>query len=788
MIFQSSTLAALFILPVVSGFTAPNWVVNQQSTKLDAGKTLYDKIFEDHTVTESDGSTLLYIDRHLVHEVTSPQAFEGLRLANRGVRRPDCTLLTVDHNVPTEDRTQLVDVESFISEINSKTQVLQLEKNVEDFGLKYFGMEDERQGIVHIIGPEQGFTLPGTTCVCGDSHTATHGAFGSLAFGIGTSEVEHVLATSTLPQVKGKNFLIKIDGDLNEAVTSKDIILHICGIIGTAGGTGCVIEFAGSAVRSLSMEARMSVSNMAIEAGARAGLIAPDEVTFEYLKGRPMSPSDEDWDNACAYWKSICSDDDAVYDKVVEIDATDIAPTVTWGTSPQDVVPITGNVPDPNEAPDATRKAAMERSLNYIGLEGNQPLEGVKIDKAFIGSCTNGRIEDLREVAAVAMGRKVADHVHALVVPGSGLVKKQAEDEGLDKILIEAGFDWREPGCSMCLAMNPDKLNPQERCASTSNRNFEGRQGNGGRTHLMSPGMAAAAAIEGRLVDVRCLSQLSQVSGNKIDLEYAETAAAQQVETPVFVFAPEEQAAEANESVSAGMPVLNTVKSIAAPLDLENIDTDMIIPARFLKTIKRTGLGVSAFFNMRYEADDSPKPDFVFNKPEYKNANILIAGDNFGCGSSREHAPWALMDLGITCIVSTSFADIFFGNCFKNGMLPVVLQPEQVRILMGAAQALEELEVDLVAQTITRIPTGETFEFSVDPFRKHCLLNGLDDIGITLQKKNILTQYEQQRGQVMPWLDNVLEAHRKAVPAKSCGGQGSCGGEGGCSDNKTELF
>lgn len=450
------------------------------------------------------------IDRHLVHEVTSPQAFEGLRLANRGVRRPDCTLLTVDHNVPTEDRQELKDVESFISEVNSRTQVLELEKNVERFGLKYFGMEDERQGIVHIIGPEQGFTLPGTTCVCGDSHTATHGAFGALAFGIGTSEVEHVLATSTLPQVKGKNFLISIEGKLDEAVTSKDIILHVCGVIGTAGGTGCVIEFAGSAIRSLSMEARMSISNMAIEAGARAGLIAPDEITFEYLNGRPMSPAEEDWDKACEYWKSLCSDEDAVYDKVVEIKAEDIAPTVTWGTSPQDVAPIDGLVPDPENAVDDARKAAMERSLNYIGLEGNQALEGVKIDKAFIGSCTNGRIEDIRAVAAIATGRKVAEGIHAYVVPGSGLVKKQAEDEGLDKILTEAGFDWREPGCSMCLAMNDDKLKPQERCASTSNRNFEGRQGGGGRTHLVSPAMSAAAAIAGSLADVRKFPYLGE--------------------------------------------------------------------------------------------------------------------------------------------------------------------------------------------------------------------------------------------------------------------------------------
>jgi len=757
---------------VVSGFTAPNWVVNQQSTKLDAGKTLYDKIFEDHTVTESDGSTLLYIDRHLVHEVTSPQAFEGLRLANRGVRRPDCTLLTVDHNVPTEDRTQLVDVESFISEINSKTQVLQLEKNVEDFGLKYFGMEDERQGIVHIIGPEQGFTLPGTTCVCGDSHTATHGAFGSLAFGIGTSEVEHVLATSTLPQVKGKNFLIKIDGDLNEAVTSKDIILHICGIIGTAGGTGCVIEFAGSAVRSLSMEARMSVSNMAIEAGARAGLIAPDEVTFEYLKGRPMSPSDEDWDNACAYWKSICSDDDAVYDKVVEIDATDIAPTVTWGTSPQDVVPITGNVPDPNEAPDATRKAAMERSLNYIGLEGNQPLEGVKIDKAFIGSCTNGRIEDLREVAAVAMGRKVADHVHAFVVPGSGLVKRQAEDEGLDKILIEAGFDFREPGCSMCLAMNDDKLKPQERCASTSNRNFEGRQGGGGRTHLLSPSMAAASAIAGSLADVRKFPYLGDKESDPRNIDKnnrgSRVFTTENYVSPGAVInppAPYMAQKTGDSEAAAGLPKFTVLKGKSAPLDIQNIDTDMIIPKEFLKTIKRAGLGFAAFAELRYHNADEVatmgedvavmNEDFVLNKPEYSGTSILIAGDNFGCGSSREHAPWSINDMGIKCLISTSFADIFYNNCFNNGMLPLILTREEIEVLLDdAADPNNELSVDLNNQKVTR-SNGESFSFDIDPFRKMCLLNGLDKIGLTLEKIDQITAFEKERSVAYPWLDGA---------------------------------
>jgi len=762
----------LLLLPSVSGFTAPKTTTATTKTALDAGRTLYDKIFVDHTVTEADGSTLLYIDRHLVHEVTSPQAFEGLRLANRGVRRPDCTLLTVDHNVPTEDRQQLKDVESFISEINSRTQVLQLEKNVDDFGLKYFGMEDERQGIVHIIGPEQGFTLPGTTCVCGDSHTATHGAFGALAFGIGTSEVEHVLATSTLSQVKGQNFLISIEGELDEAVTSKDIILHICGVIGTAGGTGSVIEFAGSAIRSLSMEARMSISNMAIEAGARAGLIAPDETTFAYLKGRPMSPSDDDWEKACEYWKGLCSDEDAVYDKVVEIKAEDIAPTVTWGTSPQDVAPINGLVPDPEKASDDARKAAMERSLNYIGLEGNQPLEGVKIDKAFIGSCTNGRIEDIREVAAVAMGRKVAEGIHAYVVPGSGLVKKQAEDEGLDKILIEAGFDWREPGCSMCLAMNDDKLKPQERCASTSNRNFEGRQGGGGRTHLVSPAMSAAAAIQGSLADVRKFPYLGDPESDprKIDTN---NRGSRVFSTETFVSpgaiidppAPYMSDNTEDGEVASGLPKFEVLTGKSAPLDIQNIDTDMIIPKEFLKTIKRAGLGFAAFAELRYknpdqvatlgedvaENDDS----FILNKPEYSGTSILIAGDNFGCGSSREHAPWSINDMGIRCIISTSFADIFYNNCFNNGMLPLTLTREEVEVLLeDASNPDNELKVDLPNQKVIR-SNGEFFEFEIDSFRKMCLLNGLDKIGLTLEKVDKIAEFETERSQLYPWLDGA---------------------------------
>ncbi|NNF76697.1 MAG: 3-isopropylmalate dehydratase large subunit [Rhizobiales bacterium] len=464
-------------------------------------KTLYDKIWDDHLVHEADdGTCLLYIDRHLIHEVTSPQAFEGLRLAGRKMRAPEKTLAVVDHNVPTTDRSMGID------DPEAKLQVDTLARNAAEFGVDYFDENDERQGIVHIIGPEQGFTLPGTTIVCGDSHTSTHGAFGALAHGIGTSEVEHVLATQTLIQTKAKNMRVTVNGVLPDGVGAKDIILAIIGEIGTAGGTGHVIEFAGEAIRALSMEGRMTVCNMTIEGGARAGLIAPDEKTFAYLKDTPRAPKGADWDAAVAYWKTLYSDDDAEFDVEVTLDAANLPPTVTWGTSPEDVIPISGVVPDPAGEQDAGRKQSIERSLKYMGLTPGTKITDVPIDRVFIGSCTNGRIEDLRQVAEIAKGKKVAATVNAMVVPGSGLVKAQAEAEGIDKVLIEAGFDWREPGCSMCLAMNADKLEPEERCASTSNRNFEGRQGRGGRTHLVSPSMAAAAAIAGHFIDVRELS------------------------------------------------------------------------------------------------------------------------------------------------------------------------------------------------------------------------------------------------------------------------------------------
>lgn len=463
-------------------------------------RTLFDKIWDAHLVhSDPNAASILYIDRHLVHEVTSPQAFEGLRNTNRKVRSPERTLAVADHNIPTSNRSE------GIKDEESRIQVETLAKNASDFSVPYFNMEDIRQGIVHVIGPEQGFTQPGMTIVCGDSHTATHGAFGALAFGIGTSEVEHVLATQTLIQKPAKNMLVEVNGSLPPGVTAKDIILEIIGKIGTAGGTGYVIEYAGSTIRDLSMEGRMTICNMSIEAGARAGMIAPDEKTYEYLKGKPMSPSGDNWIKALEWWKSLPSDENAIYDKKISIDSSKLVPTVTWGTSPEDTAPITGTVPDPKNEKDLAIKAKLERALSYMDLKPGQKISEIKIDTVFIGSCTNSRIEDLRAASKIVKGKKVSNEIRAMIVPGSGLVKEQAEKEGLDAIFKEAGFDWREPGCSMCLAMNADRLSPGERAASTSNRNFEGRQGRLGRTHLVSPEMAAAAAIKGYLTDVRNL-------------------------------------------------------------------------------------------------------------------------------------------------------------------------------------------------------------------------------------------------------------------------------------------
>ncbi|KAK1765756.1 3-isopropylmalate dehydratase [Phialemonium atrogriseum] len=740
-------------------------------------RTLYDKVLQDHIVDErDDGTILLYIDRHLVHEVTSPQAFEGLRNAGRKVRRPDCTLATTDHNVPTSPRTNLKDISSFIKDADSRTQCVTLEENVRDFKLTFFGLNDKRQGIVHIIGPEQGFTLPGTTLVCGDSHTSTHGAFGALAFGIGTSEVEHVLATQTLITKRSKNMKIQVDGELAPGVSSKDVILHVIGLIGTAGGTGCVVEFCGSSIRSLSMEARMSICNMAIEGGARAGMIAPDQTTYDYLKGRPLAPKADspDWKRAVQYWSSLSTDDGAKFDKEVYINAKDIAPTVTWGTSPQDVIPITGVIPGPDDFTDPNKKEACKRSLEYMGLTAGTPVQDVVLDKIFIGSCTNARIEDLRAVAKVVNGKHIASNIkRAMIVPGSGLVKKQAEDEGLDKIFIDAGFEWREAGCSMCLGMNPDILAPKERCASTSNRNFEGRQGAGSRTHLMSPVMAAACALVGKLADVRTVASAAHVSpakaSPKITIEdpTLDDILTDDEDLDRILDQPEDGANAGAETdvptPSGGMAKFTQLRGIAAPMERTNVDTDAIIPKQFLKTIKRSGLGSALFYQWRYDSETGEEnPDFVLNKEPYRNAKILVVtGANFGCGSSREHAPWALLDFGIRCIIAPSFADIHETNLYKNGMLPLIMKPEALERVAVEARAGREIEVDLPAQVVKTADGKELGTFEMESFRKHCLVNGLDDIGLTTQMEDKIRDFERRRTQNTPWLDGTGYLKRK---------------------------
>ena len=641
---------------------------------------------------------------------------------------------------------------------------------MKEFGLTYFGLGDKRQGIVHIIGPEQGFTLPGTTVVCGDSHTSTHGAFGSLAFGIGTSEVEHVLATQTLITKRSKNMRVKVDGQLPAGVSSKDIILHTIGKIGTAGGTGAVIEFCGSAIEGLSMEARMSICNMSIEGGARAGMVAPDQTTFEYLKGRPLAPQPDSpvWKSAIEYWSSLRSDPGAKYDIDVLINAKDITPTVSWGTSPQDVVPITGRVPHLSDFDSPERQANAKRALEYMGLEPGTRMEDIAVDKVFIGSCTNARIEDLRAAAKIVQGQKVSSTLkRAMIVPGSGLVKKQAEEEGLDKVFTDAGFEWREAGCSMCLGMNPDILSPRERCASTSNRNFEGRQGALGRTHLMSPVMAAAAALTGRLTDVRKISSENTTPKKaepKVDLapQVAEMSDGDSMEQVLDEPEDGEQSGNtASKAPAAGMPPFTTIKGIAAVLERANIDTDLIIPKQFLKTIKRTGLGTALFHPLRYNEDGS-ETDFILNQPRYRQSKILVVtGPNFGCGSSREHAPWSLLDFGIKCIIAPSYADIFFNNTFKNGMLPIAItdQPTLEKIAIEAKSG--EIEIDLPNQQIKDASGTKLADFDVEEFRKHCLVNGLDDIGLTMQVEDKIRTYEERAAKETPWIGDSGYLRRK---------------------------
>jgi 3-isopropylmalate dehydratase large subunit/3-isopropylmalate dehydratase small subunit len=651
-----------------------------------------------------------------------------------------------------------------VKETDSRLQCETLEENVKDFGLTFFGLGDKRQGIVHIIGPEQGFTLPGTTVVCGDSHTSTHGAFGALAFGIGTSEVEHVLATQCLITKRSKNMRIQVDGKLSPGVSSKDIILHTIGVIGTAGGNGAVIEFCGAAIRSLSMEARMSICNMSIEAGARAGMVAPDQTTFDYLRGKPLAPKPDsnEWKKAVNHWLSLRSDDGAIYDTEVFIDARDIVPTVSWGTSPQDVVPITSVVPSPTDFQDENKRKSAERALEYMGLTSGIPMQDIEVDKVFIGSCTNSRIEDLRAAAQIVQGRKIAPNIkRAMVVPGSGLIKERAEAEGLDKIFTDAGFEWREAGCSMCLGMNPDILSPRERCASTSNRNFEGRQGALGRTHLMSPVMAAAAAVVGKLTDVRKLANTNATPAKaspRLDVAPVVEDIDSEEDLDRIMDIPLDNEPHTNGSAAkaaGGLPKFTTLKGIAAPMDKANVDTDAIIPKQFLKTIKRTGLGNALFHPLRYNEDGSEAKEFILNQEPYRNTKILVVtGPNFGCGSSREHAPWALLDFGIKCIIAPSYADIFFNNTFKNGMLPMIISDKTVlNKIAEMAKAGHEIEVDLVNQTVKDAQGNTLADFEVEVFRKHCLVNGFDDIGLTMQMEDKIRKFEGRRTMDTPWLD-----------------------------------
>lgn len=745
--------------------------------------TLYDKIYQEHLVNPDDeAAPLLYIDSHLIFEVPTAQAFDGLRKNNRPVRRSDLTLATVDHNVPTDDRSKYQDAASFVKEPQARTQITLLEKNIKEHDIRYFGMSDRRQGIVHVVGPEQGLTLPGSTLFCGDSHTPTHGAVGALAVSGGTSDIEHVLATQTVLQKKYKNFRVKVEGELGLGVYSKDIVLHLLGKIGTAGATGCVIEFCGSTIRNLSMEARMVLCNMSIEGGARSGLVAPDEVTFEYLKGRPLVPSGSEWNKALSYWKKLYSDEDASWDISVDISASDIAPSVTWGTSPDDVIPINGQTPDPVEydEKDPFKAAAIRRSLSYMALKPRMPATDIKIDRVFIGSCTNSRIEDLRAAARVAKGRKVSKSVYAMVVPGSGLVRQQAENEGLDLILKAAGFDWREAGCSMCLAMNPDVLAPGERCASTTNRNFEGRQGPGGRTHLVSPAMAAAAAIKGHLTDVREfltsgngsieVTQLT-LDGNKVgsygpvEGTKAPLVPALEATDDVAAKRPTEQAKRSVE----GIPKFDVVKSVPAPFDMQNINTDLVIPGDYLKTTKRSGLGPHLFQELRYiSASHEEAPSFILNQEPYRKSKILVCtGENFGCGSSREHAVWALVDFGFRCVIAPSFASIFFNNSGKNGLLAIPLEDATaLQRIHAEGLAKRNVEVDLPKQEIRDSDGNLIASFKVDPYTKQCLINGMDDISNTLMNEEKIYDFEAKQKTKFPWLFGRI---RKLQSPKSLG-------------------
>lgn len=738
-------------------------------------KTLYDKIFDRHVVAElGNGLELLYIDRHLIYECTSPQAFAGLRTHGRNVRRPDLTLATSDHTVPTTPRNGIKRTSEYITDKASRLQCAALARNTAQHGIAHLGLDSTRQGIVHVIGPELGFTQPGVTLVCGDSHTSTHGAFGALAFGIGTSEVEHVLATQTLSVARSRTFLVQVAGQLAAPVVcAKDLVLHLIALIGTAGATGTAIEFAGSAVRALSMDARMSLCNMAIEAGARTGLVAPDDTTIEYLRCRPCvpKPASDSWERAVADWTSLRSDPGAHFDRVVHVTAAEVVPMVTWGTSPEHAAPATASVPSAAEFArgDEARRRAAERALEYMGLEPGTPLSDIRIDVVFIGSCTNARLEDLRAAARVLRGRRIAPGIRrALVVPGSGTVRKAAEEEGLSDIFVAAGCEWREAGCSLCCGMNGDSLKPYERCASTSNRNFEHRQGERGRTHLMSPAMAAAAAVTGRIVDVR---ELQCAPENKAPSRYLDLELRADDDDDDSTSVSNGSETDEEEGKKEATPPLRrpltTISGLAAPLPRANIDTDLILPVQFCKTLSRDGAGL--FNKLRHLPDGSPDPQFVLNREPYASSSrILVGGPNFGCGSSREHAVWAIQGGGIACVVAPSFADIFASNAFRNGLLTAkVPDAEAYNRVLALAEGGHSICVDLRQKKIFNERDGaELAMFEIEEYRRQRLLDGTDDISATLTLDAEIGKWETERRKKQPWVDEgaaCLRDMRKTI-------------------------
>ena len=675
-------------------------------------RTLFEKVWDSHIVRDQSHDTpaVLYIDLHLVHEVTSPQAFSMLRERGLVVRRPHQTIGTMDHSTPTTPRNELGIIP--VADAMAARQLETFTKNCDDFGIPMYALGDEHQGIVHVIGPEKGLTQPGMTIVCGDSHTSTHGAFGALAFGIGTSEVGHVLATQTLLQNRPRTMAVNVEGRLGAGVTAKDIILAIIARIGIGGGTGHVFEYRGEAIRDLSMEGRMTVCNMSIEGGARAGMVEPDDTTFEYIRGRQHAPSGAEWDVAIANWRRLPTDDGAVFDKEITLNADQLIPMITYGTNPGMGMPIDSAVPTPEAESDYNKKIALDKALSYMDLQPGQKLLGKSIDVVFIGSCTNSRITDLRQAAEFIEGRKVANSVRMMVVPGSQQVKKQAESEGLDRIFREAGAEWREAGCSMCIAMNGDQLQPGQFAVSTSNRNFEGRQGKGGRTFLASPLTAAASAVAGAVTDPRTMLTWTELRRSAVEK-------------------------------------LKQIHGSIVSIPVNDIDTDQIIPARFLKVTDKQGLGQAAFCDWRYLEDgETPDPDFVLNKPEYQGASVLVAGNNFGCGSSREHAPWALLGAGFKAVISTEFADIFRNNALKNGLLPILVDSETQQQLFSLADEdpRTSVSVDVEAQKLT-LPDGRAVDFPLDGFSKYCLLNGVDQLGYLLALDDEVQAYEASNPQ-----------------------------------------